>query len=520
MACSIQRGEVVDHILYIMTDEQSLETISALGATTHLTPAIDHLVMDGTFYSNAYTASPVCLPSRCVMMTGMMPHISGSLSNTTGASLSLEHPNLFTILGNAGFRTSLHGKCHFIPVPYPATRSDQTLEYEHFITYYKALGIEHLDLQDGKNNSLWYYDDYSKEMEGKGRLKAYRDEIHMSPGKHALSDFPFGEEDHPDAWVGRKACERIDSLARDEKAFVWVSFSGPHYPVDPPAEYMPLVDMAKDRGRVFSPDEWDDESKYHYNGFHGPGTTEGSGHADDHAQKNYSEDYWRAWRHRYFANIVLIDRWIGRILESAKRKWGDDFAVIFTSDHGEMMGNHSLWGKNGSLFEDVLRVPLVVYQPGQESRVEDALVCSDDIFPTIIKLAGADCPYDPRRRGLPLDEDVARGGRKEIVSLCDGRLAIVRPPYKLEWNRYERTGRIYKEFYDLGKDPHEFVNRYMDEEYRAIINEMEVRLEQLEKEEGLLSSVFYVKGGGALPFYVDFGEGAGYWNNHGLDAVR
>ena len=63
-------------------------------------------------------------------------------------------------------------------------------------------------------------------------------------------------------------------------------------------------------------------------------------------------------------------------------------------------------------------------------------------------------------------------------------------------------------------------SKFLDEDYRAIINEMEARLEQLEKEEGLLSSVFYVKGGGAMPFYVDFGEGAGYWNNHGLDAIR
>jgi hypothetical protein len=73
-------------------------------------------------------------------MTGMYPHHSGSISNIFGASLSLQFPNLFTELKKQGYRTALHGKCHFIPVPYPATRGDMTLEYEHFIAYYKLLG--------------------------------------------------------------------------------------------------------------------------------------------------------------------------------------------------------------------------------------------------------------------------------------------------------------------------------------------------------------------------------------------
>lgn len=140
------------HILFITTDEQHLRTLSCCGAKTGTTPGLDALAESSDVYETAYTVSPVCLPARCAFMTGMYPHHSGSISNIFGASLSLEHPNLFTELKKQGYRTALCGKCHFIPVPYPATRGDMTLEYEHFIAYYRLLGMDKLRLQDDKNN--------------------------------------------------------------------------------------------------------------------------------------------------------------------------------------------------------------------------------------------------------------------------------------------------------------------------------------------------------------------------------
>lgn len=499
------------NILFITTDEQHRNTISALGASTHSTPVMDRLINEGTFYENAYSASPVCLPSRCTMMTGMMPHVSGSISNIFGASLSPEHPNLFKELKKKGYTTSLHGKCHFIPVPYPATRPDMTLEYEHFITYYRSLGMDRLDLQDDKNNSLWYFDDYSKELACKGLLTKYRDEAHMTPANRCKFDFPHDASIHPDHWVGDKAAEHIKSLDPDDKAFVWVSFSGPHYPVDTPRKYIDMVDMSKDTGRVFREGEWERGDKYHANGYFGPGTTEGSSHADHNAQKNYSEDYWTDWRRRYFGNVVLIDEMMGNVIKAAEEKWGDDFVVIFTADHGEMMGNHSLWGKNGSLYEDVLRVPLAVWEPsGKHERVSKTVV-STDLYPTILKYAGIRGTH-ALCDGVPLDEDE---GRDYVISECDNRVAVIKDCIKLEWNRYPRTGRIYKELYDLEKDPDEFENEYFNPEYAEKIKELEAILEEKEEKEHLLSTVFFDNG--ERPYYADFGSGAGYLCNGGMN---
>ena len=252
---------------------------------------------------------------------------------------------MFTELKKQGYRTALHGKCHFIPVPYPATRPDMTLEYEHFIAYYRSLGMDALTLQDDKNNSLWYYDDYAKTLAKKDMLTTCRYEAHVNPENHGYYDFPFEAEMHPDAWTGSRAIEDIEHCDSSRPNFIWVSFSGPHYPVDTPRSYTDRIDTAKMGGRIFREDEWNDESKYHYRGYHGPGTTEGSKKAKDGAQKNYSEEYWQSWRRRYFGNIALIDEKIGEILRAARKKFGADLMVVFTADHGEMMGNHSLWGK-------------------------------------------------------------------------------------------------------------------------------------------------------------------------------
>ena len=502
------------NILLITTDEQHLRTLSCYGAKTESTPCIDALAECADVYEHAYTVSPVCLPARCSIMTGLYPHNSGSVSNIFGASLSTQLPNLFTELKKVGYRTSLHGKCHFIPVPYPATRSNMTLEYEHFISYYRSLGMDALDLQDDKNNSLWYYDDYAKELSRKNMLKTCRYEAHVNPENHGFYDFPFEDEMHPDAWVGNRAIERINSSSSDEPNFIWVSFSGPHYPIDTPKKYTETIDPDKMGERIYRDGEWDDASKYHCRGFHGPGTTEGSGHAKDHAQKNYSEEYWQSWRRRYLGNIALIDEKVGMIIDAAREKFGDDLWIIYTTDHGEMMGNHSLWGKNGSLFEDVLRIPLIVQKPGQSAgkRIKET-VSSIDIFPTVLSAAGI--TDLPKCDGNPIEETVSRGGLDYIISECEDRVAIVKGDAKLELNRAgvkpnfpDQPSVLFREFYDLGEDPYEFENRYDDPKYSDKIKELTALIEG---HPYLMETIFRDPANGE-DYWLNDGNGAGLAN--------
>lgn len=495
-------------ILFITTDEQHLDTVYHANLPYRL-PGLQQLMACSDVYQTAYSASPVCLPARCTWMTGLMPYHNGCISNNFGASLPLQLPNLFTCLKQSGYTTSLHGKCHFVPCPYPAVRPYLTQEYEHFKVYYRALGMDHLDLQDDKNISLWYYDDYSTEMEQKGLLSEYRRRFVQDKVPGQLPDYPHAKETHPDAWTGQKALDYLDQCSADQPHFMWVSFSGPHYPMDAPSEYNERIDMEHDLPRHWQPGEWEDETKHNRMGFYGTGPcTEGSGNAVDGAQKNFTEAYWRKWRQKYYANIVQIDEYIQKIIQKATALWHEDLYIIFTADHGDMMGNHSLWGKNSAVYDDVLRVPLVIHHPGQRERKDIyERVSSVDVFPSLLSMGGALLPQN--LDGSTLEDVVARGGRDCIVSACEGRVAILKGHMKLCLNgvgfEMSKPVKIYRELYDLQKDPYEFQNLYGKPDYAAIQRELEAMLQE---DPALLRTVFYQCTD--RPYWLNLGHGAGY----------
>ena len=498
-------------ILFITTDEQHLDTLYRKDMPYEL-PALRSLMSCSDVYENAYTASPVCLPARCTWMTGLMPHRNGCVSNNFGASLPLQLPNLFTEIKKEGYTSSMHGKCHFVPCPYPAIRPYLTQEYEHFRLYYQMLGMDHLDLQDDKNITMWYYDDCSIEMEKQGILAPYRDVFVTNKRDGELPDYPLPADTHPDSWTGRKALEYLDTCSADQPHFMWVSFSGPHYPMDVPSEYEERVDMDRDIPREYRDGEWDDETKHNRMGYLGIGpATEGADAAPNKASMNYDEAYWRKWRRKYYANLVQIDDYIGEIIDKAKSIWGDDLYIVFTADHGDMMGNHSLWGKNSCLYNDVLRVPLLIHHPGQtEEKHIDERVLSTEVFPTLLDMAGAAIPENVD--GKKIDDVVAEGGRDIIFSSTEGRVSVIKGMWKLSVNGvgFELTDdtKIYHEMYDLEKDPFEYTNLYYDETYAEKRAELEALLEN---EPHLMRTIFRQKTGPA--YWFNNGKGAGYETN-------
>jgi membrane-anchored protein YejM (alkaline phosphatase superfamily) len=188
---------------------------------------------------------------------------------------------------------------------------------------------------------------------------------------------------------------------------------------------------------------------------------------------------------------VQIDEYIDKIIGKAFHIWGDNLIVIFTSDHGDMMGNHNLWGKNHSVYEDVLRVPLIIHYPGQKERVTvKERVSSLDVFPTILDCAKVKIPS--QCDGMPLKEVVAKGGRNVLISSCDQSLAIINHHMKLSIILDGISNKMYFELYDLCRDPHEFTNCYNKAEYATEQDELIRLLEKEEREKGILSRVFYL----------------------------
>ena len=478
------------NLLLIMMDEIQLETLSCHGAASHKTPNIDKLASESRWFVNTRTASPLCLPSRVSIATGLYPHTTGSISNGFGISMDKKLPSLFNVLHSNGYRNSMAGKCHFVRVPYGDVSLTHTKECTHTRDYYLSLGIDRLYLQDGNAVSAWYYDDYAREMEEAGLLAGYRKMVN-DRSYQCIFDFPGPERMHPDCRVGAKAVEMIKSSSRVNE-FLWVSFSGPHYPINTPVSYLDRVDMSKAVPRRIKDGEWDDGTKAHHISYHGPRGTDASGYVKDGAQKNFTEEYWNKWRQRYFANIVLLDDQIGEIIAAADEKWGENYITVLTADHGDLAGNHSLWGKNGAMYEDVLKVPLMIKDAGSKRReIIETPVSTVDIFPTCLDMLGLS-PVSCE--GISLAGEFNE--REIFLSEMDDCFCLIKDNLKLVISDFKKFGtpEVFTELYDLKNDPHEFNNLLNDEGYKGRLDAMLAEYARINEKHDFNKTVFLSDG--------------------------
>jgi len=443
-------------IILITSDELRRDTLSFYGNQAISTPNIDSLARQSLVYDECFTTSPWCLPARCSILTGLYPHRSGAYSNFRKCPLDGNVRNLFKELRTGGYRTSLFGKCHFAPVPYSETRPDMTLPYDEFRDYYMSLGLDHLDLQDDKQVSVWFYDDYSKELDRAGFLKAYRDNT-WDKSLRKLFPFPCPAEWHPDSWVGKKATDFIKNDESEKPLFAWISFSGPHYPFDAPEEYFSRVDRSRLRPRKTCDDEFSDSGRIHHRSFHGGGRIDGAGPAPDRACKNYSEDYWVRLRENYNANVALIDDMIGNILAAAKEQYGENTLVFFSADHGEMLGNHGLWGKHNCAYDEVWRIPMFVKTPyGSGMKRLDDLVNLNDVLPTCLEAANLpaiETDGQSLLSGTGTNRNYTFAEGEGFIACTDGRYKYV---------HIQKPGEDFRELADRVKDPNEFSNLVND----------------------------------------------------------
>ncbi|MGI8768750.1 MAG: sulfatase-like hydrolase/transferase [Propionibacteriaceae bacterium] len=161
-------------ILLITTDQLRADAHGCFGGTAVATPHLDALAAESTQFDCAFTASPYCLPSRSSIMTGNCPRNHRAYSNFRDARLLPSTPNVYNSLGGLGYHITHVGKCHYAAVPYSQTKPDETQPYKEFRDYYLRLGIDDLDLQDDKQVSVWFRDDYADELDQAGHLEAYR----------------------------------------------------------------------------------------------------------------------------------------------------------------------------------------------------------------------------------------------------------------------------------------------------------------------------------------------------------
>ncbi len=460
MAESLERPNLV----FITTDQHRGDCTGIDGHPILETPHLDQLANEGVYFPRAYSPCPVCVPARMVMMTGQSPYNTGFFTNSSSALGQTD--TLPRILGGLGYQTQLIGKAHFSPqrarLGFDNTIINESGRYREGDDYHLWLNkTPYAGLE--RATSIGNNDVFSRRS--------------VVPETH-----------HVNTWTANECIEFLDRRDPTCPFFLWMSFSRPHSQYDPPAPYDAWYDPEDVPPPIRTPDE----------DFLPPELREATLRYD---WDRLSPARIARARQHYFGQITHIDHQIGRFLAVLRWKglW-DNTLVIFTSDHGDMMGDHGLFFKS-HFFEGSGRVPLILRAPrGWEGAIPAQRygkpVSLVDVLPTLVSAAGG--RVSDRADGVsllpalgggdPVEDRIFHGEiggeKRRHHCLTDGR-------YKYMWFRLGGCEYLF----DLKEDPNEVNNLARDEdrvvEWRnRLIKLLEVRGDQAVRDGALLPTTY------------------------------
>jgi arylsulfatase A-like enzyme len=435
------------NVLFLLADDQRPDTIAALGNKIIDTPYLDSLVKEGTTFTRATCANPLCVPSRVEILTGTSGFRNGVLP---GVSNTLK-PGLAwwpEVLSKGGYHTWYVGKWH--TAGRPSTRG-----------YEESLGL----FGSGAGAKA------PPQVDFKGRpVTGYRGWVFQTDDRKLFLDRGIGLT--PDI-SNRFADAAITFLKRKPQRpfFLHVNFTAPHDPLlwppgfekkyDPkkmplPVNYLPRhpFDHGNIRGR--------DEVLLPF-----PRT-----------KRDIREEL-----AAYYAVISHLDQAIGRILNTLKETGqADNTIVIFSSDHGLAIGSHGLRGKQ-NMYEHTIGVPLILRGPGiPRNARRDAQVYLRDLFPTVCELAHLEIPSSVQGKSLA---GVIAGKEKQVYPHIFGYFKDVQRMIRTErWKLiyYPKINRY--QLFDLSNDPHELKDLAQEAKYARVRAELKEKLEAWQREVG------------------------------------
>ena len=442
------------NIVLIMTDQQRFDTIGAWGYDYMTTPALDRLAGEGLSFRRAFCPGATCVASRAAIFTGMYPHNTGVYSFDHWA----DHRNWVQDLNDAGYHCVNMGKMHFSP------RDVSGGFHERVIVENPT--SKHLDLGGAD-------DDWGRFLRIHDQQRP-NDRNKTDPAwleKYQGVPWHLEERFHSDVFIGDSALSWIRDYRGRGPFFLQVGFTGPHEPWDPLARHLDLYEGREMPPRIFREGELEDKPPQHAAHKEMHATTEHESVIDMYSPSE--EDIARMRRH-YYAKITTVDEQLGQIVEALEgRGLLENSLLIFCSDHGELLGDHTLAYK-WLMYDPIVHIPLIV----RDSRHEDSagqevqdLVSLMDLGPTILAAAGIEVPsYLEGRSLMPYLEGAdASVAPREWVFCEDNYQVMMRGErYKLVYYIGQEAG----ELYDLERDPHELWNLWDSSEDLELKNQL------------------------------------------------
>jgi len=464
--CSLPKRK---NVIVFCVDQQRADSLGCMGNLLARTPNLDRLADRGILYTQHYTTNPVCMPSRASFITGRYPQAHRVLTN--GIHLPDAELTIPEVFRQQGYRTASFGKMHF-----------QTQK-----SYKGDISMESAARWNSGELDSWTGPYYGFEKvavttgHGEGCGGAYgrwrrRNFLNLKLGaKNAQGGRKFPRfasyksnlplEAHHSTWVAARAMEFLDSV--DEKPFyLQVSFPDPHHPFTPPTPYHSMFDDV----HFPSPHAVEGENDYKPKPYR-EAMTGNPFRRDGYAR--YHPDftgaaYQQVVGHTY-GMVSLIDDCVGRILERLEQSgMMENTIIVFTSDHGDFLGDHFFLHKGQAPCRSLLNIPLIIADPDQKPGVVDTVSSNVDVMPSLLAACGIDIPDSVQGVVLPKPGETPK--RDYAYEAGWGKL---RP----EWNHhtlYKQDWRITVyprlcdgELYNLQEDPFEHRNLFHNSKYQA-----------------------------------------------------
>ncbi|MCF7848664.1 MAG: sulfatase-like hydrolase/transferase [Kiritimatiellales bacterium] len=417
------------NILIIQTDEHSPHVLGCYGNSIVQTPALDSLASAGVVFTSAYCQDPICVPSRMSMLTGRMGSDVGVYNNSD--PLKLRYKTFADSFNAAGYLTTIIGKMHF-----------QGEGEERVHGFYRPFG-------DGGSEYSW--STWQKDrMDGQVYLAS------RLPEDAEASDWPISAE--KDSGAREYSLQFLEDH-RYEKFFLITSFIKPHFPFTCHERYFNLYENTVDMPPSVTQEMLDDLPPVSQN------------ERDKYGFANLNDAQIKTARAHYYGMVTYIDDQVQALLDKLDElNLRDKTIIVYTSDHGEMAGEHGLWYKN-CFYEASVGIPFIWSFPArlpQGMRIS-APVMNMDIFPTLCDLCDVPQPDDLQGKSLLPLIDGAESGADRIAlsenfrSKSAGRM-IRTMQYKYTWFA---DGK--QQLFDMTADPLEVNNLIHESQYDELV---------------------------------------------------
>ena len=457
------------NLLFIMTDQQRWDALSIAGNTVLQTPHLDRLAKQGAYFKHAYTPCAVCCPARSVVLTGHTVENTGMKTNDLayypeqGGLMAM--PTFDEILTEQGYRCEYYGKWHSLSAraecyqnPVQTARNGQSIFGPGGQSYmYREYLNQHVPRRELKVGEFYenisqrpYRTDPIDRYHGMSLAELNAGDIRVvQPDQHG--ELLMSSQHSVTAFQARQTIEAIERL-KDEPFSITCSFHFPHSPITPTKPYYGMYPP-----EAISPPVsiHDDMSNSPYNG------TNGRQRLTEYRDRNKI----KYMISNYYGLVKEIDDWVGEILKTLdKHGLTENTMIIFTSDHGEMLGSHGMREKN-VFYEESAHVPLIIRFPGRikDDTVVEGYVSLIDLFATILDYMGVEKHTSDGEslRSLIKGTEPEQGQYVVTEWLWRGdtesNYMIVKDGWKMMIPCTD-TSTVLNALYDLNTDPYEMNN--------------------------------------------------------------